>query len=102
MSNTEKTDTKPDVKPDAKLEKKPDVKPERKPGLSASTLKFIAMGAMLIDHIGLVLIENGYLASFKDTDVKLSTLPLFWINFAMRTVGKIAFPLYAFLIKKGK
>ena len=101
MSNTEKTDTKPDVKPDAKLEKKPDVKPERKPGLSASTLKFIAMGAMLIDHIGLVLIENGYLASFKDTDVKLSTLPLFWINFAMRTVGKIAFPLYAFLIIEG-
>ena len=73
----------------------------RKPGLSASSLKFIAMGAMTLDHIGLVLIENGYLASFSGTDVQLNTLPLFWINFVIRLIGKIAFPIYAFLIVEG-
>ena len=72
-----------------------------KKGLSVSSLKFIAMAAMLLDHIGLVLIENGYLASFKDTDVTLSTLPLFWVNFVIRIIGKLAFPIYAFLIVEG-
>ena len=73
----------------------------KKSGLPVSSLKFIAMGAMVLDHIGLVLIENGYLASFKDTDVVLSSLPLFWVNFIIRIIGKMAFPIYAFLIVEG-
>ena len=105
MGNPKKTEKKTGqekIEKTDKIDKKEKTeKPERKPGLSVSSLKFIAMAAMLLDHIGLVLIENGYLASFKDKDILLSTLPLFWVNFIIRIIGKIAFPIYAFLIVEG-
>lgn len=96
MGKSKETDKTKKTEEVRKVEKK-----ERKPGLSVSSLKFIAMAAMLLDHACLVLIENGYLASFHDTDVELSTLPLFWVNIVVRFFGKIAFPIYAFLIVEG-
>ena len=53
-------------------------------GLSGSTLKVIAMISMVIDHIALYLMEHGTL-----------------LYETMRCVGRIAFPVFAFLIAEG-
>ncbi|MBO4872893.1 MAG: TraX protein [Lachnospiraceae bacterium] len=63
--------------------------------LSGSLLKLIALVSMLIDHTASVLLRN-------DTTVLLRigsrSLTLYT---AMRTVGRLAFPLYAFLLVEG-
>jgi hypothetical protein len=48
--------------------------------LSGSTLKIIAMICMFIDHIAIVLVNN---------------------NFFMRSIGRIAFPIFCFLLVQG-
>ena len=53
---------------------------EKRAGLSAMTLKYIAMATMLVDHIGYVLFP--------------------WILW-LRCVGRIAFPIFAFQIAEG-
>lgn len=53
-------------------------------GLSGSTLKVIAMISMVIDHIALYLMD--------DSIVLYET---------MRCIGRIAFPVFAFLIAEG-
>ena len=53
-------------------------------GLSGSTLKVIAMISMVIDHIALYLMD--------DSTVLYET---------MRCIGRIAFPVFAFLIAEG-
>lgn len=65
-----------------------------KRGISSSTLKIIAMISMLIDHIAYiviapVLIENG-LEGY-----------LYALYRGMRGVGRIAFPIYCFLLTEG-
>ena len=51
--------------------------------LSGSCLKVIAMTAMVIDHIALYFVSNG------------------WLYESMRGIGRIAFPIFAFLIAEG-
>ena len=63
-------------------------------GISGSTLKIIAMISMLIDHIAYILIapvvrENGLEGS------------IYTLYHVMRTVGRIAFPIYCFLLTEG-
>lgn len=53
-------------------------------GLSGSALKVIAMISMVIDHIALYLMEQGTL-----------------LYETMRCIGRIAFPVFAFLIAEG-
>ena len=53
---------------------------EKRAGLSAMTLKYIAMATMLVDHMGYVLFP--------------------WILW-LRCVGRIAFPIFAFQIAEG-
>lgn len=53
---------------------------EKRAGLSAMTLKYIAMATMLVDHMGYVLFP--------------------WIVW-LRCVGRIAFPIFAFQIAEG-
>ena len=53
-------------------------------GLSGSALKVIAMISMVIDHIALYLMEHGTV-----------------LYETMRCVGRIAFPVFAFLIAEG-
>lgn len=67
---------------------------ERKKGLTGSTLKWIALITMLIDHIGAAVLEQSLLqASFSWS----------WYRFdlALRTVGRLAFPIYCFLLAEG-
>lgn len=65
-----------------------------KRGISSSTLKIIAMISMLIDHIAYIviapiLIENGIEGY------------LYTLYRGMRGVGRIAFPIYCFLLTEG-
>ena len=55
-----------------------------KSGLSGSALKVIAMISMVIDHIALYLMEHGTV-----------------LYETMRCIGRIAFPVFAFLIAEG-
>lgn len=59
--------------------------------LSSSSLKFIALLTMVIDHCGLVLYY--WLAHFHNYPEALYT--------AMRYIGRISFPIYCFLLAEG-
>ena len=84
----------------------------RRFGLNGSTLKMIAVVTMLIDHIAAVLlvkllIVNGTweLTGYSDSRV-LNILTLEHMNMVkmyqlMRDIGRIAFPIYCFLLVEG-
>ncbi|MBO5077674.1 MAG: TraX protein [Clostridia bacterium] len=63
--------------------------------LSGSWLKIIATAAMLIDHIAAVFLRSDPVALFT---VFGRTLTLYAL---LRGIGRIAFPIYAFLITEG-
>lgn len=58
---------------------------------TTSKLKIIALVCMTIDHIGHVFY----------VPMLYATPSLAWLYYLLRTVGRIAFPLYAFMIAKG-
>ena len=60
-------------------------------GLAGSTLKIIAMATMLIDHRGASIIEK----TMEDEPV------LIIIDFIIRGIGRLAFPIYIFLLIEG-
>lgn len=81
-----------------------------KKGLTGSTLKWIAIIAMFIDHIGAFLIgpyllEHGIFpglnfggaAGLEGSHFYI----LFQINLILRLIGRLAFPIFAFLIVEG-
>ena len=63
--------------------------------LSGTTLKYIACGTMLLDHIGASCIENGLDSAITASPV-LAALDL-----ALRLIGRIAFPIFCFLLVEG-
>ena len=66
--------------------------------ISQETLKLIACITMLIDHIGAALViptETIYYA-----DLGLYTT-MAWVNLVMRCIGRIAFPIFCFLLVEG-
>lgn len=65
----------------------------KKTGLSQETLKIIACVTMLIDHVGASVVETQF---FETPSVALSSL-----YFAMRIIGRVAFPIYCFLLAEG-
>ena len=52
--------------------------------LTGTQLKVIALVTMIIDHIGLVLLEPNSVA--------------YWVT---RSIGRLAFPIYCFLLVEG-
>lgn len=84
-----------------------------KRGISGSTLKLIAITAMLIDHIGAGILErlmvsSGYMEIMLSGDVNaiIGWLSghslLFYGNMVMRLlIGRIAFPIFCFLLVEG-
>lgn len=61
-------------------------------GISADTLKWIAMITMFIDHIGAVVLE--YIPQFELPAVNAA-------YYIMRYIGRLAFPIYCFLLVEG-
>lgn len=64
-----------------------------KRGISQETLKLIACVTMLIDHVGATLVWNYYLHN--------PTLELYCFYNVLRLIGRIAFPIYCFLLAEG-
>ena len=80
-------------------------------GITGSTLKIIAIAAMLIDHIGAAVLERmmmaeGYLEAALSSSAVLNLWMdehgmLFMADFCMRSIGRIAFPIFCFLLVEG-
>lgn len=78
-------------------------------GITGSTLKIIAIVTMLIDHIGAALLEpmlmNAASAAGMTTwsyETLFAKCPSFMIPYSiMRLIGRIAFPIFCFLLVEG-
>lgn len=68
--------------------------------LSSSTLKLIAIISMLIDHIGAAVLENIMYFNYYSLSVGAYN-KLVYIDNIMRSVGRIAFPIFCFLLVEG-
>ena len=79
--------------------------------ISSSQLKLIAIVLMFIDHIGAILIdgyfyETGILVDNMFTITREAPMfsmveKLYYIDIALRLIGRLAFPLFAFLLVQG-
>ena len=88
-------------------------KPVKNAGkISGSTLKIIAMACMLIDHTAAVLfdrilISRGLLNAVNASDGGASflstgnTAVIYYADMIMRTIGRISFPIFCFLLIEG-
>lgn len=81
-----------------------------KRGLSSAVLKNIAVVTMLIDHIGAVivirlLIQKGLYGAVADQEAYIAWLEqsrgMYGTYMAMRIIGRLAFPIYCFLLVEG-
>lgn len=80
-----------------------------KSGLSGSVLKWIAILTMLVDHTGAVFLEYGLLPKVAKSVLAGHSMDYlvedyhFWVsvNFILRSVGRLAFPIFCFLLVEG-
>ena len=72
---------------------------------SGTALKTIACITMLVDHIGASCIEAGILTPGLDADTlsqdTLSAYPLYRLDMVLRFTGRLAFPIFCFLLVEG-
>ena len=70
----------------------------RRLSITGSTLKLLAVIAMLVDHVGVFVFRNNdaFLQVFCTIGSKEITT-----YFLMRAFGRIAFPIFAFFIAEG-
>ena len=72
---------------------------------SGTALKTIACITMLVDHIGASCIEAGILTPGLDAGTlsqdALSAYPLYRLDMVLRFTGRLAFPLFCFLLVEG-
>lgn len=81
----------------------------QKKGLSGSSLKLIALASMLVDHTGAVVVlrmirNRGGTASMTLEDYQAFMVDYSWmvsLYDVMRLVGRLAFPLFCFLLVEG-
>ena len=71
-------------------------------GLSGSALKYIAAFSMLLDHVGLVLLEyllvyGGHILAF---DSPYRPMVVLWAR-GLRMAGRLAFPIFCLLLAEG-
>lgn len=77
--------------------------------LSGNGLKLIAITTMFLDHIGVAILENPALydklgASSLEVDVFFNDPRLTWllvVDLILRAIGRIAFPIFCFLLVEG-
>ena len=79
--------------------------PRRSFSFSGTALKTIACITMLVDHIGASCIEAGILTPGLDAGTlsqdTLSAYPLYRLDMVLRFTGRLAFPLFCFLLVEG-
>lgn len=75
--------------------------PEKYKCLSGSTLKTIALISMLIDHTALVLLYWGILYPNLPLTEGTSIYNIYLIYDVMRKIGRLAFPIFCFLLVEG-
>ena len=81
----------------------------KKTGLTGSLLKWIAILTMLIDHIGAALLEIGLLPQIANAVLAGNSFDYvmkdytFWygLDDVLRSIGRLAFPLFCFLLVEG-
>lgn len=84
---------------------------EKKKGISGSTLKMIAIVTMLIDHIGAAVLARLLMVNGlgeldqTNTDAIMQWLSangaLYGTYTVMRMIGRVAFPIFCFLLVEG-
>lgn len=74
-----------------------------KNGYNGNQLKLIAVAGMLLDHIGVILIGCGILPGMMAEQAAEHKEYASWylIYCLLRIVGRVAFPIYAFLLTEG-
>lgn len=84
---------------------------KKRKGISGSTLKLIAIIVMFIDHIGAVIVERMLMnvgmqdAMLGDMNTvmgfTMEYMPLMFLDFALRMIGRLGFPIFCFLLIEG-
>lgn len=84
---------------------------EKTGGISGSTIKLIAVAAMLVDHTAAVilarlLVERGYSAAYWGGESQLAVWMehngvLYYTYEVMRGIGRLGFPVFCFLLVEG-
>lgn len=72
----------------------------KKQGMAQETLKLIASITMLIDHAGATLVLSAFYASLHAENYAAAG-SLQTLYYAMRLIGRIAFPIYCFQLVEG-
>lgn len=88
----------------------PPMQRQKGKGIPGSTIKIIAVTAMLIDHIGAfvltrMIIEKGYFYAATDVNRLFAWLGDNWLLYfgmlVMRLIGRLGFPIFCFLLVEG-
>ena len=77
---------------------------EKRKGISGSTLKLIAIIAMLIDHIGAIVLERMLRlgnTGLERMEIGIGIEGLYVIYLVMRLIGRLGFPIFCFLLIEG-
>lgn len=69
--------------------------------LTGAHIKWIAMISMLIDHMGVALIEPTLWEHIEDMYTEPSLYRLYMLYMIMRGIGRFAFPAFGFLLVEG-
>ncbi|MCM1496682.1 MAG: conjugal transfer protein TraX [Bacteroides sp.] len=70
-------------------------------GISGSTIKMIAIIAMLIDHTAAVVLEHMILKQHLSLALEVSAPPMVILYYIMRIIGRLGFPIFIFLLIEG-
>lgn len=76
-----------------------EVKQPGRSGISGSTLKLIAIITMLTDHVGAVIVERMIIRGV--TFGGMSLKELYMLDQVLRSIGRIGFPIFCFLLVEG-
>ena len=79
--------------------KKEEPKKKKPKGLTGFNIKIIACLSMLFDHIAAIFIDEGYLILHPNIEEAPDWMA--HLDFAMRAFGRLAFPLFCFLMIEG-
>ncbi len=72
-----------------------------KKGIPGSTLKLIAIITMFIDHIGAAILEHSTIYNYSIQHGERSYIILSTVDLILRLIGRIAFPIFCFLLVEG-